>query len=272
MSDRLVSLGVWIYLSLAFLFIFAPFATMIVFAFNESRFPYLPWQGFTLQWFSALSDPQVISVIKNSLIVGVASACIATPIGCAAAYFVNRWNFRGKNAYIGFVVAPPCTPLVILALIMLIYFRQLGIPKTLLAVVLSHVVLTAPFAFGVMRLRLADLDPNLEQAAWNLGASEWRAIWTIILPQSSAAVAAAFLLSMVVSWDEFIVAWLVSGLEVTLPVYLWVKFQGQISAHVNAIGTLAFVVSISFVILAEFLIFRAGRKYRHDLKHRYEAA
>jgi spermidine/putrescine transport system permease protein len=271
MSDRLIRIGLAAYMLLAFAFIFAPFVTMIVFAFNESRFPYLPWQGFSLTWFSALSDPQVKAAIRNSLIVASASAAIATPLGCAAAYFVNRWEFPGKNAYIGFIVSPPCIPLVILALIMLIYFREIGLTKSLLSVILAHVVLTAPFAFGVMRLRLNDLDPNLEQAAWNLGASEWHAIRTVVLPQAAAAVAAAFLLSMVVSWDEFIVAWLVSGLEVTLPVYLWVKFQGQISAHVNAIGTLAFGVSISVVILVEFLIFRAGRKYRSDAKRRYEA-
>lgn len=270
MSDRLVMLGFRVYTVLAFVFIFAPFVTLIVFAFNESRFPYLPWQGFTTKWFSALTDPQVISVIKNSLIVGFASASIAAPIGCAAAYFVNRWNFRGKNAYIGFIVAPPCTPLIILALVMLIYLRELGLAKTLFSVVLSHVVLTAPFAFGIMRIRLGDLDPDLEQAAWNLGASEWRAVQTVILPQAGAAAVAAFLLSMVVSWDEFIIAWLVSGLDVTLPVYLWVKFQGQISAHVNAIGTLAFSVSIAIVIVVEFLIFRAGRRYRRDLRRAYE--
>lgn len=266
MIDRLIMLSLRAYMVLAFMFIFAPFVALITFAFNESRFPYLPWQGFTTKWFSALTDPQVIAAIKNSLLVGFASAGIAAPIGCAAAYFVNRWNFIGKNAYIGFVVAPPCTPLIILALTMLIYLRELGLAKTLLSVVLSHVVLTAPFAFGIMRMRLADLDPNLEQAAWNLGANEWHAIRTVVLPQAGAAVVAAFLLSMVVSWDEFIVAWLVSGLDVTLPAYLWLKFQGQISAHVNAIGTLAFGVSIAIVIIVELLIFRAGRRSRRHLK------
>ncbi len=264
MTDRLVMLGLRIYIVLAFGFIFAPFVTLITFAFNDSRFPYLPWQGFTTKWFSALTDPAVISVIENSLVVAFASASIAAPIGCAAAYFVNRWNFRGKNAYIGFIVAPPCTPLIILALTMLIYLRELGLAKTLFSVMLSHVVLTAPFAFGVMRMRLGDLDPNLEQAAWNLGANEWRAVQTVILPQAGAAAIAAFLLSMVVSWDEFIIAWFVSGLDVTLPVYLWVKFQGQISAHVNAIGTLSFGVSITIVMAIEFLVFRAGRRYRRD--------
>lgn len=272
MSDRLVMLGLRAYAVLGFVFIFAPFVTLIVFAFNESRFPHLPWRGFTTKWFSALTDPQVISAIENSLVVSFSAASIAAPIGCAAAYFVTRWDFKGKNAYIGFIVAPPCTPLIILALIMLIYLRELGLAKTLFSIVLSHVVLTAPFAFGIMRMRLADLDPNLEQAAWNLGANEWRAIRTVVLPQAGAAVVAAFLLSMVVSWDEFIVAWLVGGIDVTLPVYLWIKFQGQISAHVNAIGTLSFCVSIALVIAVEFLVFRAGRRYRQGARQANETS
>jgi spermidine/putrescine transport system permease protein len=122
------------------------------------------------------------------------------------------------------------------------------------------VVLSSPFAFGVMRLRLAGLDPDLERAAWNLGASEWTAIRTIILPQAASAAIAAFLLSMSVSWDEFTISWFVSGLDVTLPVYLWNRFQGQISAQINAIGSVAFLVSILLVVTTELLVF--SRRHR----------
>lgn len=259
MIDRLVSGFFRTYTVLLFAFIFAPFVTLVAFAFNTSRFPYLPWQGFTLDWFRSLNDAAIIAAFTNSMIVAVSTALIATPIGCAAAYFLNRWDFRGKGAYLGFVLAPPCIPLVIVALTLLIYLREIGFSKTLTGVVISHVVLAAPFALGIMRLRLAELDPDLEKAAWNLGANEWTAIRTIVLPQALPAVAAAFLLSMSVSWDEFIISWFVSGLDITLPVYLWNRFQGQISAQINAIGSVAFFVSVLLVILAEFLLFRGGR-------------
>jgi spermidine/putrescine transport system permease protein len=103
----------------------------------------------------------------------------------------------------------------------------------------------------------------LEQAAWNLGATEWAAIREVVLPQAWPALIAAFLLSMTVSWDEFIVAWFISGMEVTLPVYIWTSFQAEISTAVNAIGTVAFAVSITFVLLAEFLFFRGARDRQH---------
>lgn len=256
MADRAIKWAIRAYIVVVMLFIFAPFAALIAFAFNKSRFPYLPWQGFTLEWFSSLADPIIISALLHSLFVAASTAIIATPLGCSAAYFLNRWKFPGKNAYMAFVFAPPCIPLVILALTMLMYMRQLGLSKTLLGVTVSHVVLAAPFALGVMRLRLAELDPDVERAAWNLGANEWIAIRTVIVPQAFPAMAAAFLLSMSVSWDEFVVSWFISGLDVTLPVYLWNRFQGQISAQINAIGSIAFVISILLVVFAELLLFR----------------
>lgn len=255
MTDRILALLLRSYVVLLFIFIFAPFFVLILFAFNKSRFPYLPWQGFSLDWFRSLQDPAILAAFQNSLIVALVSACIAAPIGCAAAYFVNRWEFSGKNVYLGLALSPPCIPLIVLALTFLIYFRELGISKTLGAVVVAHVVISCPFAFGVMRLRLAALDPDLEKAAWNLGASEWMAIRTILLPQAMSASIAAFLLSMSVSWDEFTIAWFVSGLDITLPVYLWNSFQGQISAQINAIGSVAFLVSILLVATTEILIF-----------------
>ena len=265
MADKLVLWFFRCYIAIFFTFIFSPFVTLVIFAFNSSRFPYLPWQGFTLDWFASLNDPEIIAAFINSLVVAFAAACIATPLGCAAAYFLNRWDFRGKNLYLGFVIAPPCIPLVVVALTLLIYLREIGLSKTLTGVVISHVVLAAPFALGVMRLRLAEIDPEFEQAAWNLGAGEFTAIRTIILPQAAAAMVAAFLLSMSVSWDEFIISWFVSGLDITLPVYIWNRFQGQISAQINAIGTVAFAVSIMLVIAAEFLIFgRSSASARED--------
>jgi spermidine/putrescine transport system permease protein len=146
--------------------------------------------------------------------------------------------------------------LLILGLALLIFLRQLQLAGSLPAVIISHTIIAAPFAFGIVRLRLAELDPHLEQAAWNLGANEWDAIRAVVLPQAAPALVAAFLLAMTVSWDEFIIAWFVSGLQITLPVYIWTSFQAEISTAVNAIGTIVFAVSITFVLIAELVLFR----------------
>jgi len=260
MTDRLLLGLSRVYIALAFGFIFAPIVTLVVFAFNENRFPSLPWTGFSLIWFSAIAhDPAVLAAARRSVVVALAVATLATLLGGAAAYCVNRWDFPGKTAYLGIVVAPPCIPLLILGLGLLIFMRQLHLANSLVGVVISHTVIAAPFALGIVRIRLAELDPQLEQAAWNLGATEWAAIREVVLPQALPALIAAFLLSMTVSWDEFVVAWFMSGMEVTLPVYIWTSFQAEISTAVNAIGTVVFAVSITFVLLAEMLFFRGSR-------------
>jgi spermidine/putrescine transport system permease protein len=258
-TDRSLAIASRVYIGLAFAFIFAPIVTLVIFAFNENRFPSLPWTGFSLAWFQAvLTDATLIAAAQRSVVVALAVATLATLLGAAAAYCVTRWEFPGKNAYLGLVVAPPCIPLLILGLALLIFLRQLHLAGSLLAVIISHTIIAAPFAFGIVRLRLAELDPHLEQAAWNLGANEWNAIRSVILPQSAPALVAAFLLAMTVSWDEFVIAWFVSGLQVTLPVFIWTSFQAEISTAVNAIGTLVFAVSITFVLIAELVLFRHG--------------
>lgn len=259
MSDRALGWLSRAYVVLAFGFIFMPIITLVIFAFNQNRFPSLPWQGFSLAWFAAvLQDQAFLAATRRSVIVALCVAIIATVLGATAAYFVTRWDVRGKGLYLGIVLAPPCIPLLILGLALLIFLRQLPITNSLVKVIVSHVVIAAPFAFGIVRLRLAELDPALEQAAWNLGATEWDAIRSVVLPQALPSLIAAFLLAMTVSWDEFIVAWFVSGLEITLPVYIWTSFQAEISTAVNAIGALAFAVSITLVVLAEVLLFRGS--------------
>jgi spermidine/putrescine transport system permease protein len=256
MTDRALAVLFRVYIGLAFAFIFAPIVTLVIFAFNENRFPSLPWTGFSLDWFrTVLSDQAVRAAARRSVIVALVVATVATMLGAAAAYCVTRWEFPGKNAYLGIIVAPPCLPLLILGLALLIFLRQIHLAGSMLSVIISHIVIASPFAFGIVRLRLAELDPQLEQAAWNLGANEWDAI-RAVMPQAAPALVAAFLLAMTVSWDEFVIAWFVSGLQITLPVYIWTSFQAEISTAVNAIGTIVFAVSISFVLVAEFVLFR----------------
>jgi spermidine/putrescine transport system permease protein len=260
MADRLIKLGFRAYIVLGFLFIFAPILSLIVFAFNDNRFPSLPWSGFSTRWFDAVfATPEFTSSLRNSLVVGAISALIATFLGGTAAYLLNRWDFRGKGIYLGIAVLPPCIPLIILGLALLIYLKEIGLSGSLTSVVISHVVLGSAFALGIVRMRLTEMDAALEEAAWNLGASQWRAIREVVLPQAAPAILAAFLITMAVSWDEFIISWFVSGLDVTLPVAIFNELQGQVSARINAIGTIVFGVTITLVVLAQLILFVWGR-------------
>jgi spermidine/putrescine transport system permease protein len=256
-----------IYAAAALVFIYAPFFLLVLFAFNTSRFPYWPFQGFSLHWFQSMANGALFSAVLNSLLVALASSFIATVIGAMSAYCISRFNFNAKNAYVAFILLPPCVPLIVLALILLAFLRQVGLANSLGSVVICHVLLTSPLAFGLVRLRLSQVDPEFESAAWNLGASRWVAIRDVVLPLILPSLVAAFLLTMAVSWDEFTIAWFVSGANVTLPVFLWNMFQGQVSAMVNAIGTVSFVGSATLVLAAEALFFRQRASTDRRIDH-----
>jgi spermidine/putrescine transport system permease protein len=246
-----------LYVAGALLFIFAPIVASFVFSFNSDRFPSLPLAEFTTDWYVVtFSDPLVLAGFRNSLIVGVIASAIATALGFGAAYVDYRYRFFGKKIYLALAFLPPTIPVVILGLAMLAYLSRVSLSGSVWSVTLSHVVMCAPFAMAIIRLRLSQMDPSLEAAAWNLGATEWTALRTVILPFTRPSILAALFITMAVSFDEFAVAWFVSGLQETLPVRVLGFLQGQVSPRINAIGTVVFGATIALVVLAQLLLMR----------------
>jgi spermidine/putrescine transport system permease protein len=237
-----------------FIFIFAPILSTVVFSFNADRFPSLPWGGFSLKWYEAvLTDDAVRRGLVNSLIVAGASACIATFLGFTVAYVDYRFRFFGKQIYMALASLPPTVPVVILGVAMLTFEGRVGLSGTLSGIVVGHVVLCTPFAMALIRMRLADLDRDLEPAAWNLGAGPWMGLRDVIIPFAIPAILAALFITAAVSFDEYMIAWFVSGVNETLPVRVLAMLQGQVSPRINAVGSLVFAVSAGLVVLAQFL-------------------
>lgn len=251
-----------LYLAALFLFVFAPIGASVIFSFNSDRFPTLPLGHFTTDWYArAFSRPELWQAIGNSLVVAATASVISTAIGFATAYTDFRYGFRFKQAYLALALLPPTLPLAILGLAMLAWLSQLGLSGTLFGLIVAHVVLATPFAMAICRLRLSQMDGALEAAAWNLGASPWGAMRHVIVPFCAPAIVSALCLTAAVSFDEFLVAWFVSGLHRTVPVMILEILQGNVDPQINAIGTVVFLTSMSLVIAAQFLIFR---RRRHD--------
>jgi spermidine/putrescine transport system permease protein len=251
-GTRSAALGGWT--ALVFLFVFAPIVSTVVFSFNADRFPSLPWGGFSLAWYAAvLTDDSVRRSLVNSLIVAAATAAIATVLGFAAAYVDYRFRFFGKRAYVALASLPPTVPVVILGVAMLTFEGRIGLSGTLAGVVAGHVVLCSPFAMALVRMRLADLDRDLEPAAWNLGATAWSSLREIVIPFALPSILASLFITAAVSFDEYMIAWFVSGLNETLPVRVLAMLQGQVSPRINAVGSLVFAVSAILVVLAQIL-------------------
>lgn len=251
------------YTVLIFVFVFAPIVFSVIFSFNSARFPTIPLESFTLHWYQTIaSDPDVWTALRNSVIVSFFTSFIATFLGFCTAYTDYRYNFRFKSAYLALVLLPPTIPLIIMALAMLAWFSKIGASGQLWSIVIAHSVLTAPFAMAICRLRLNQIDRDLEAAAWNLGASEWRIMREVIVPFCKPAIISSLFLTAAVSFDEFAIAWFVSGLNKTVPVLILEIVQGNIDPQVNAIGTFVFLVSMTLVIIAQiFFSLRQGKQY-----------
>lgn len=250
--NRLLNFTLAGYVAIIFVFIFAPIAFSIIFSFNSQRFPTIPLGEFSLEWYVKIyNDPDVWQAALNSLIVSCSTAVIATILGFCTAYSDFRYNFRFKGPYLALILLPPTIPLIIMALAMLAWLSKIGMSGQLWSIVLAHSVLCAPFAMAVIRLRLNQMDPDLESASWNLGGSEWATMRHVIVPFCKPAIVSALCLSAAVSFDEFAVSWFVSGLNKTLPVVILEIVQGNIDPQVNAIGTFVFLISMTLVILAQ---------------------
>lgn len=255
--SRLVDWALKLYIVLSFAFIFAPIAASFVFSLNVDRFPSLPLGGFSTVWYEAVyADPLVWEGLRNTLIVGATVSVLATAIGFGAAYTDFRYKFFAKPLYVALALLPPTIPVVILGLAMLAFLSNVSLSGEIHSVIIAHVVMCAPFAMAICRLRLSQMDPSLEAAAWNLGASEWMAMWHVIVPFCRPAIFAALFITMAVSFDEFAVAWFVSGLHETLPVKVLGFLQGQVSPRINVIGTFVFLASMTLVVLAQLLLMK----------------
>jgi len=249
--------GLRLYVFLAFAFVFAPIAASFVFSFNSDRFPSLPLGEFSLKWYQAIwDDPLVWDGFRNSLVVGVAVSIVSTFLGFAAAYTDYRYNFFGKTLYLALALLPPTIPVVIMGLAMLAFLSRVSLSGEIYSVINAHAVMCSPCAMAIIRLRLSQMDENLEPAAWNLGASEWRTMRTVIVPFVFPSILAALFITMAVSFDEFAVAWFVSGLNETLPVKVLGFLQGQVSPRINAIGTIVFITTMTLIIVAQLLLMR----------------
>lgn len=256
-ASKITRVGALMFCVAMLLFLYVPIATNFVFSLNSDRFPTLPLGDFTLEWYRhILNDVLVIEAFENTLTVAFSVAPIATAMGFAAAYADYRYEFIGKKLILIFALMPPLIPLVVIGLAMLAYLSRIGLSGTLTAIIVSHIVLASPFAMAIIRLRFSQIDPDLEFAAQNMGATNWRAFWEVIVPMVKTSVFAAFLMCLAVSFDEYAITWFVGGVEETSSVRILSFLQSAVSPRINAIGSITFVVSISLILGAQLLLFK----------------
>ncbi len=248
-----------VYVALVYLFIYLPVGVLVLFSFQDALLPIPPFQGPSLRWYAAvLTDFRIMDALWNSLVVAVISSALSCILGFLAAYGLARYTVRGAGVVQWLLVAPLSVSYLIIGMGLLITFKTMGIPKSLLAVIIGHTVINLPLAFAIIYSQMGEHQANLERAARDLGAAQWQVLVLITLPLLWPALMASFFLSFTLSWDEFIIALLVSRFEVTLPVEIWSLLRSGLNPKTNAVGSLVFIVSIILVFVTEFVLF--GRR------------
>jgi len=251
-----------LYLLAVLAFIFLPVIMLVQYSFQDGLVPVPPFRGFTLRWYQEmLADRRIVEALRHSVAVAVLSALLTTALGFLAAYAMARRRPRFAGAVQYLLMAPVTVSYLIIGMGLLITLQWLGAGKSLVAVAVGHVVINLPIAFAILYSQLGEHQASVERAAHDLGASELQALAFVTVPMVWPALLAAFVLSATLSWDEFVIAFLLTRFDVTLPVVIWNMLRSGLSPELNAVGTFVFLVSVLLVVVLQAaLLWRARRR------------
>ena len=247
----------WGYALFLYGFIFLPVIMLVLFSFQGTMFPVPPFNGPSLRWYeTVLADSRLTSALVNSLVLAVATSLFAVFLGFLAAYGLARYRLPGSNFLRGLITAPLMVSYLIIGMGLNIMFNGMGVPKSLAAAGIGHVVINLPLCFAIIYSQMGEHQVNIERAARDLGAKDWQVLTHITAPMLWPALFAGFFLSMTFSWDEFVISFLLTRFDTTLPVEIWSLLRSGLSPKTNAIGSIVFGVSIVMVLVLELVVLR----------------
>jgi spermidine/putrescine transport system permease protein len=258
---RVVAILTACYALAVYAFIFLPVAVLVLFSFQGSLFPVPPFTGPSLRWFDAVfGDRRLTAGLVNSIAVAVLSSLVAVLLGFLSAYGFARFRLPGAAALRTLVTAPLMVSYLIIGMGLLILLNAMGVAKSLVVAGIGHVVINLPLCFAIIYSQMGDHQLYAERAARDLGARSWQVLALVLAPMLWPALFASFFLAMTFSWDEFVIAFLLTQFETTLPVEIWGLLRSGLSPKTNAVGSLVFGVSIILVLVLELVVFRKPQK------------
>ncbi|MFN6483096.1 MULTISPECIES: ABC transporter permease [unclassified Nostoc] len=239
---------------LMFVFMYLPILVLGFYSFNKSPYS-ATWQGFTLDWYRKLfSDDRILSALQNSMIVASCAVAISAVLGTLMAVGLARYEFPGKKLYSGIAYLPLIIPDIAIAVATLVCLAAFAIPLSLWTIVAAHVVFCLAYVGLVVASRLNNLDPHLEEAALDLGATPTQAFIKVLLPQLMPGIVAGCLLAFVLSLDDFLIASFTAGSgSNTLPMEIFSRIRSGVKPDINALSVMLILVSAIVAILAELI-------------------
>ena len=246
-----------------FFYMYLPILVLGVYSFNDSAYS-ARWEGFSLQWYAQLfSDGRIARALENSLLVALISVLISAALGTMMAVGLARFHFPGKTLYRGVSYLPLVIPDIAIAVATLVFLAVIGTPLSLGTIVAAHVVFCLAYVAIVVSARITSLDPHLEEAALDLGATPVQAFIKIILPELAPAIIAGCLLSFVMSMDDFLISSFTAGTgSTTLPMEIFSRIRTGVKPDINALSVLLMLASAAVALVAEYFRSQGERKKR----------
>ncbi len=262
---------------LVFVFFYAPIAVLVAYSFDDSRI-IGGWDGLTLRWYRDFADNQtVIDALMVSIKVAIVSTIISVVLGTLSALSIERFRWRGRRVFDAILYLPIIIPDVTMAVMLLAFFSEatdlldrlpfIDLRSGLETLVISHVAFNISFVSVVVRARLANLDPSMEEAAADLYANRWQSFRRVTLPQIMPGIVGGALLAITLSLDDVVVSSFVQSIGSTpLPVYVFGLIRRGVTPLINAVSVVMLTASILLILLSLF------GTARHIINHRHEGA
>jgi spermidine/putrescine transport system permease protein len=253
--SRKLWMRLWVGIVMAFLY--APLVVLMIFSFNDSK-RNVVWRGFTTKYYEkALANDQLIEALVNSLTIAALATLVSLVLGAVAAVMLWRFRFPLKGAIDGTISLPIIVPEICLGVAFLMFFSLVNWPTDLIwpfnlgAITIAHITFCFPFVTMVVRSRLANFNREQEEAAKDLGATEWQVFRDVLIPHIKPALVAGALLSFTLSLDDFVITYFTSGPDtITFPVKVYSMVRFSVTPEVNAASTLLIILTVLLTFVA----------------------
>lgn len=244
-----------------FAFMYGPIAVLAIYSVNASRYGAV-WEGFSLVWYrNMLSDTRLLSALQDSLTIATVAVLISAVIGTMMAVGLARYRFWGKGLYRGVSYLPLIVPDITIAVSTLIFLATLAIPLSIWTIIAAHTVFCLAYIAVVVSTRFSSINPNLQEAALDLGATPAQAFIKVLLPELMPAIVSGCLLAFILSLDDLLISSFTAGGGANpLPIEIFSRIRTGVKPDINALSVVLILGSGAIAFVAEYVRYRSAQK------------
>ena len=246
---------------LMFGFMYLPILILAAYSFNASRFS-STWEGFSLIWYQKLfNDARIFDSLQDSLTVALVAVGISAVLGTMMAVGLTKFRFPGKGLYRGIAYLPLIIPDIAIAVATLVFLVSVGLPLSLWTIIAAHIVFCLAYIAVVVSTRLTNLNPHLEEAALDLGATPFQAFLKVLLPELMPAILSGSLLAFILSMDDLLISSFTAGSGITtLPMLIFSRVRTGVKPDINALSVVLILASGILAFASEYIRYRSEQR------------